>query len=79
VTLTSPSEWDRWLTAGKPYPGANTEEHIATCPRLDSGLSTALGVQMSYWTGTLPSGPGGWNWGPSRCRTAPTPTTRATC
>jgi hypothetical protein len=48
VTLTSPSEWDRWLTAGKPYPGANTEEHIATCPRLASGLSAAVAVQMSY-------------------------------
>jgi hypothetical protein len=48
VTRTSPSEWDRWLTAGKPYPDANTEEHIATCPRLASGLSAAVAVQMSY-------------------------------
>ena len=48
MTLTSPSEWDWWLTAGKPYPGANTEEHIATCPRLASGRSAAVGVQTSY-------------------------------
>ena len=62
VTLSSPAQWDQWLPAGKPYPGASTEEDVATCPRLAAGLSAALGVQMSYWTGTLPNGPSGCNW-----------------
>jgi hypothetical protein len=62
LVLSSPPEWDRWLPQSKRYPGASTEEDIATCPRLADRLSSALGVRMSYWTGTLPNGPGGCTW-----------------
>jgi len=64
IVLSSPAEWDRWLPVGKPYPGASTEEDIATCPHLADRLSTALGTGMSYWTGTLPQGPVGCTWVP---------------
>jgi hypothetical protein len=64
VSLTSPAGWDRWLPAGKPYPGASTEEDIATCPHLADRLRAALGKRMSYWTGTLPGGPVGCTWVP---------------
>jgi hypothetical protein len=60
--LSSPAAWDRWLPEGKPYPGASTEEDIATCPRLSDRLGAALGAEMSYWTGTLPMGPYGCTW-----------------
>jgi hypothetical protein len=64
VRLSSPAEWDHWLPEGKPYPGASTEEEMSTCPRLADRLNAALGVRMSYWTGTLPGGPdgGGCTW-----------------
>jgi hypothetical protein len=61
ITLTSPAGWDRWLPAGKPYPGADTADDMSTCPRLSDRLGAALGTKMSYWTGTLP-GPGGCTW-----------------
>jgi hypothetical protein len=64
VVLTSPTAWDQWLPAMKPYPGASTEQDIATCPALSAGLSAALGHRMSYWTGTLPMGPVGCTWAP---------------
>ncbi|NYJ05680.1 hypothetical protein [Petropleomorpha daqingensis] len=64
VTLTSPTAWDQWLPAGKPYPGSSTEEEMSTCPRLATGLSAALGQKMSYWIGTLPNGPMGCEWVP---------------
>jgi hypothetical protein len=62
VDLSSPTTWDRWLPGMKPYPGASDEEDMATCPHLADGLSTALGMRMSYWTGTLPQGPVGCTW-----------------
>lgn len=62
LTLTSPAQWDQWLPEGKPFPGASLEEEISTCPRLSDRLSAALGQKMSYWTGTLPSGPFGCTW-----------------
>jgi hypothetical protein len=65
VSLHSPAAWDRWLPEGKPYPGASTEEDIATCPRLAARLGGALGVELSYWTGTLPQGPVGCTWVPT--------------
>jgi hypothetical protein len=61
TTLTSPAGWDRWLPAGKPYPGKDTADDMSTCPRLSDRLGAALGTKMSYWTGTLP-GPGGCTW-----------------
>ena len=64
LVLTSPTEWDQWLPESKPYPGRDTEEDIATCPVLSEGLSSALGQRMSYWIGTLPSGPYGCQWAP---------------
>jgi hypothetical protein len=64
LTLTSPSAWDQWLPKGKPYPGSSLEEEISTCPRLADRLSAALGQKMSYWTGTLPTGPYGCTWVP---------------
>jgi hypothetical protein len=64
VVLTSPTAWDRWLPAMKPYPGASTADDIATCPALSAGLSAVLGHRMSYWTGTLPMGPVGCTWAP---------------
>jgi hypothetical protein len=64
VVLTSPSAWDEWLPGMKPYPGASTEEDIATCPVLSAGLTAALGHKVSYWTGTLPRGPVGCTWAP---------------
>ena len=64
VRLTSPSSWDQWLPASKPYPGADTADDLSTCPVLSAGLSAALGQRMSYWTGTLPSGPVGCDWAP---------------
>ncbi|TFV87165.1 hypothetical protein [Blastococcus sp. CT_GayMR16] len=72
VTLSSPAQWDQWLPAGKPYPGESTEEEMATCPRLAAGLSAALGVQMSYWIGTLP-GAGGCTWVPIPLQYGPDP------
>ena len=62
LALTSPASWDRWLPAGKPFPGPSLEEEISTCPRLADRLSAALGQKMSYWTGTLPGG--GCTWVP---------------
>jgi hypothetical protein len=62
LVLSSPAQWDQWLPEGKPYPGASTEEDMATCPRLSDRLGAALGVGMSYWTGTLPQGPVGCTW-----------------
>ena len=64
LELTSPTEWDQWLPDAKPYPGRDTDEDIATCPVLSDGLSSALGQRMSYWIGTLPSGPYGCQWAP---------------
>jgi hypothetical protein len=64
VALTSPAGWDRWLPAGKPYPGASAEDDVSTCPHLAAGLSAALGQRMSYWVGTLPDGPMGCQWAP---------------
>ena len=62
LTLTSPVDWDRWLPAGKPYPGADTADDMSTCPRLSDRLGAALGTKMSYWVGTLPEGPYGCQW-----------------
>ena len=62
ITLTSPAGWDRWLPAGKPYPGADTADDMSTCPRLSDRLGAALGTKMSYWVGTLPQGPYGCQW-----------------
>ena len=62
LTLTSPAQWDQWLPAGKPFPGASLEEEISTCPQLSDRLTAALGQRMSYWTGTLPNGPVGCSW-----------------
>jgi hypothetical protein len=64
VVLTSPGAWDEWLPGMKPYPGASTEEDIATCPALSAGLTAALGHKVSYWTGTLPMGPVGCTYAP---------------
>jgi hypothetical protein len=64
VQLTSPTAWDRWLPGSKPYPGADTADDLSTCPVLSDRLGTALGKRMSYWTGTLPSGPVGCTWAP---------------
>ncbi|WP_249523589.1 hypothetical protein [Modestobacter marinus] len=64
VLLTSPTDWDRWLPDSKPYPGADTADDLSTCPVLSDGLATSLGPQMSYWVGTLPSGPVGCTWAP---------------
>jgi hypothetical protein len=64
VLLRSPTAWDQWLPAMKPYPGASTADDVATCPALAAGLSAALGHRMSYWTGTLPMGPVGCTWAP---------------
>jgi hypothetical protein len=73
VSLTSPTEWDQWLPAGKPYPGASTEDDISTCPHLADGLTAALGQKMSYWIGTLPSGPVGCEWVPVPLKYGPDP------
>ncbi len=62
IVLSSPAEWDRWLPAGKPYPGVDSTDDMATCPRLTDRLEAALGVEMSYWKGTLPQGPSGCTW-----------------
>jgi hypothetical protein len=62
IALTSPAGWDRWLPAGKPYPGADTADDMSTCPRLSDRLGAALGTKMSYWIGTLPQGPYGCQW-----------------
>jgi len=62
LDLTSPTTWDQWLPGMKPYPGASDAEDIATCPHLADGLTAALGMKMSYWTGTLPQGPVGCTW-----------------
>jgi len=62
IALTSPAGWDRWLPAGKPYPGADTADDMSTCPRLSDRLGAALGTKMSYWVGTLPQGPYGCQW-----------------
>jgi hypothetical protein len=62
LALRSPAGWDRWLPAGKRYPGASTAEDVATCPHLADALGTALGTRLSYWTGTLPNGPQGCTW-----------------
>jgi hypothetical protein len=62
LDLTSPTTWDQWLPGMKPYPGTSTEEEMSTCPRLADGLTAALGMKMSYWTGTLPQGPAGCTW-----------------
>lgn len=59
LRLSSPASWDKWLPAGKPYPGANTADDISTCPTISSRLSAALGMKISYWIGTLPKGPNG--------------------
>ena len=64
VQLTSPTAWDRWLPDSKPYPGADTADDLSTCPVLSDGLGAALGQRVSYWTGTLPSGPVGCTWAP---------------
>ncbi len=63
VRLSSPASWDRWLPAGKPYPGASTADDISTCPTLAARLTSALGVKISYWIGTLPN-EGGCVWVP---------------
>jgi len=62
ITLTSPAGWDRWLPEGKPSPGADTAVDLSTCPVLSDRLGAALGTRMSYWVGTLPSGPYGCQW-----------------
>ncbi|MCU1592100.1 MAG: hypothetical protein JWP11_3356 [Frankiales bacterium] len=62
LTLTSPATWDKWLPAGKPYPGKDTADDLSTCPRLAGRLGAALGTKMSYWVGTLPEGPYGCQW-----------------
>jgi hypothetical protein len=61
VSLTSPTEWDQWLPEGKPFPGADLEDDLSTCPVLSDRLGSVIGQKMSYWTGTLP-GPGGCMW-----------------
>lgn len=63
LRLTSPASWDRWLPAGKPYPGASTADDISTCPRIADRLASGMGQRMSYWIGTLP-GEGGCVWAP---------------
>ncbi len=63
VELSSPTGWDQWLPGSKPYPGASTEEDIATCPQLSERLGAEFGMRFSYWTGTLPH-PGGCTWVP---------------
>lgn len=63
LRLTSPSSWDRWLPAGKVYPGASTADDISTCPTIASRLGAALGQKISYWIGTLPN-QGGCVWAP---------------
>ena len=72
VVLSSPAEWDQWLPEGKPFPGADTAEDLATCPKLADRLGAALGQKMSYWTGTLP-GPGGCTWVPVPLKYGPDP------
>jgi hypothetical protein len=62
LALGSPPEWDRWLPESKPYPGLDLEDDLSTCPVLSSRLETVVGQEMSYWTGTLPSGPFGCTW-----------------
>jgi hypothetical protein len=62
LTLTAPPAWDRWLPAGKPYPGTGPADDMSTCPRLAGRLGAALGTKMSYWVGTLPTGPYGCQW-----------------
>ena len=62
VALGSPALWDRWLPEGKPYPGADLADDLSTCPVLSSRLGAVTGQEMSYWTGTLPSGPFGCAW-----------------
>jgi hypothetical protein len=62
LTLTSPTAWDQWLPAGKPYPGKDTADDLSTCPRLADRLGATLGTKMSYWVGTLPQGPYGCQW-----------------
>jgi hypothetical protein len=64
LALTSPATWDQWLPKGKPFPGASTEEEMSTCPRLSDRLGRVLGTKVSYWSGTLPSGPYGCTWVP---------------
>lgn len=63
ISLSSPPSWDRYGAAGKPYPGANTAEDMSTCPTIAGRLTSALGVKMSYWVGTLPN-QGGCTWVP---------------
>jgi hypothetical protein len=62
VSLASRPEWDQWLPAGKPYPGVDLADDLSTCPVLSDRLETVVGQEMSYWTGTLPNGPGGCTW-----------------
>ena len=64
LALASPPAWDQWLPEGKPYPGSSLEEEISTCPQLADRLGAATGQTMSYWTGTLPTGPYGCTWVP---------------
>jgi len=71
LTLTSPTDWDRWLPGAKPYPGASTEEDMSTCPVLSARLGEALGQKMSYWTGTLPGS--GCTWVPVPLKYGPDP------
>jgi hypothetical protein len=73
VVLSSPAEWDQWLPEGKPFPGADTAEDLATCPKLADRLGAALGQEMSYWTGTLPQGPSGCTWVPVPLTYGPDP------
>jgi hypothetical protein len=61
VSLTSPAAWDQWLPEGKPFPGADLEDDLSTCPVLSDRLGQVTGQRMSYWTGTLP-GPMGCAW-----------------
>ena len=61
VSLRSPASWDRWLPEGKPFPGADLEDDLSTCPVLSDRLGSVIGQKMTYWTGTLP-GPGGCTW-----------------
>ena len=69
---------DQWLPAGKPYPGADTEDELSTCPRLSDRLGAALGRKMSYWTGTLPGGPYGCTWATVPLYAVRTPRTTTT-
>ncbi|WP_456559435.1 hypothetical protein [Blastococcus sp. SYSU D00922] len=64
MRLSSPVAWDRWLPGSKPYPGVDTADDMSTCPRLTDRLEAVLGVEMSYWSGTLPQGPSGCTWVP---------------